>query len=79
VRADGSTGLVNQMTRDYVFNTAARQASKINTSSFAVIHEISQPLSIHSSGVRYDTLWRASAKKLAQHRKQFETKLYKLY
>lgn len=79
VNADGSTGMVNQMTRDYVFNTTARSANKINTSSFAVIHEISTPLSVHESGVRYDNLWRASAKKLAQHRKQFETKLYKLY
>lgn len=79
VNADGSTGMVNQMTRDYVFNTQAISASKINTSSFAVIHEISTPLSVHASGERYDNLWRASAKKLAQHRKQFETKLYKLY
>lgn len=79
INADGSTGMVNQMTRDYVFNTTARAANQISTSSFAVIHEISTPLSIHPAGERYDKLWRSSAASLAKHRKQFETKLYKLY
>lgn len=79
INGNGSTGMVNQMTRDYVFNTSARAATSISTSSFAVIHEISTPFSIHKPGERYDNLWKSSARRLADYRRKFETKLYKLY
>lgn len=77
----GGSKLYNKMTRDYVFNTLAKSASYMSTSSFAVVHEIGTPLSRRRGTRRYDVLWNTSnsKKKLAAHRKAFETKLYKLY
>ncbi len=58
--------LSNFMARDYIFNN-----SKIETSSFAAIHEISEPLCNSTTG-RYDSAWAnksvAARKKLASHR-----------
>lgn len=81
INANGSTGLVNKMTRDYVLNGTALRATGISSSSFAVIHEISSPLNFNAStsNARYDALSKSSAAKLARYRKLFETKLYKLY
>ena len=45
--------LVNKMTRDYWFDTDRSQASKITTSSFCAVHEVSQPLCPNKNG-RYD-------------------------
>lgn len=58
--------LTNFMARDYIFEN-----SKIQTSSFAAIHEINQPLCNSSTG-RFDASWAdtsaAAKKKLANHR-----------
>lgn len=85
INANDSQKLVNKMTRDYVFSrtenkTTGQITKKINTSSFAAVHQISTPLCSHSSG-RYDTLWKGAnaRKRLAKFRKQYETRLYKRY
>ncbi|MCR5130114.1 MAG: fasciclin domain-containing protein [Prevotella sp.] len=73
--------MVNQMTRDYVFNSPAASASAINTSSFAVVHQISTPLNPHADTDRYDALWtgaRARAK-LQAYRRTYDSRLYKQY
>lgn len=77
IDADGSK-LVNEMTRDYVLN---KTAHAINTSSFAVVHQISQPLTTHSDTDRYDGMWtgKNAARRMAAYRKLFEQKLYKRY
>ena len=71
---------VNKFARDYVLNGPASSATGINTSSFAVVHQISTPLNSNASG-RYDDLWtgRNAAKKLASFRTLFDTTLYKRY
>ena len=51
INGDGKK-LVNYMTRDYTFHQE-KEGFKINTSSFAAIHEISEPLCINESK-RYD-------------------------
>ncbi len=66
-----STGKVtNFMTRDYVFSGISLN-SKIETSSFAVVHEIDTPLCYNKSG-RYDSAWASNSpadkQRLAQHR-----------
>lgn len=66
-----STGKVtNFMTRDYVFS-GSRNTGKIETSSFAVVHEIGTPLCYDKSG-RYDAAWKSNSpadkQRLAQHR-----------
>ena len=78
IDASSSTKMVNQLTRDYVIN--ARQ-HVINTSSFAVIHQISSPLSIHADTDRYDGAWTGSGarQRLKQFRQQYDTYLYKRY
>lgn len=72
--------IVNKLTRDYVFDNAARLATAIRTSSFAVVHQISKPLINNTSG-RFDGLWSGSnaKKKLAEFRQKFDTYLYKRY
>lgn len=78
-----STGnnVVNKMTRDYVFDKAAKTAGEIRTSSFAVIHQIPTALNSHAGTNRYDALWTgANAKqKLAAFRRLYDSKLYKQY
>jgi hypothetical protein len=78
IDASNSTKLSNQMTRDYVLD---KKKHTISTSSFAVVHQISQPLNTHAAGSRYDRLWSGAGakKRLAAFRKQFETKLYERY
>ena len=73
--------LVNQMTRDYVFNADATKASSINTSSFAVVHQVSTPLNHHANTNRYDGLWSGAKSRSKQkaYRRLFETRLYKKY
>ena len=72
--------LVNQMTRDYVFDKVFTQASSISTSSFAVIHEISQPLVFEPSG-RFDKAWTGTdyARSLARVRNLFIENYNKRY
>ena len=64
--------------RDYVLN---KTAHTINTSSFAVVHQISTPLSTHSDTDRYDDLWTGSnaRQKLAAYRRLYDEKLYRRY
>ena len=78
-----STGsnVVNKMTRDYVFDKAAKTAGEIRTSSFAVSHQIPVALNSHAGTNRYDTLWTGAnaKKKLAAFRRLYDSKLYKQY
>lgn len=63
IDANSTDKLVNKMTRDYEFNTTAANATSIAVSSFAAVHEVSEPLSYTADG-RYDANWRtASARK----------------
>ena len=85
IKANDSQKLVNKMTRDYVFSrtsnsTTGQITKKLTTSSFAAVHQISTPLCTHSSG-RYDALWTGAGarKRLANFRKQYESRLYKRY
>lgn len=55
--------LVNKMTRDYEFNGLT-----ISTSSFAVVHEISQPLNFHKNGAGYDEAWKSNSPAYQQRR-----------
>ena len=70
VVADNS--LKNILTRDYVFNTRAENAQTIETSSYAVVHQIDGVLNFKQlEGGRYDSDWAttAAAKKfLAKYR-----------
>ncbi len=80
--AIGESGkMVNQMTRDYVFDHAKNMATKINSSSFAVVHEISTPLNRHRDTDRYDSAWSGPGAKqrLAAFRRLFDSRLYKQY
>ncbi len=72
--------VVNQMARDYVIQVKGRVRS-ISTSSFAVVHQISKPLSPHSNTNRYDGNWAgAGARERAKaYRQRFESYLYKRY
>ncbi len=75
--------LYNQLTRDYVLN---KTLHSIQTSSFAVVHQISTPLSTHAvkaggDNGRYDYAWNGAnaRQRLAAFRKKFDTNLYQLY
>lgn len=85
IDANSSQHVSNKMTRDYVFNRTQNNVTgkitkNMTTSSFAVVHQISKPLSTHTSD-RYDAMWSGAGarKRLANYRKQFEEKLYKRY
>ena len=58
--ADENVKLVNKMTRDYEFDKAKENAAAIAVSSFAVVHQISEPLCYEKSG-RYDKNWATRA------------------
>ena len=77
----GNTKMVNQMTRDYVFNAVATKANTINTSSFAVVHQISTPLNRHKDSDRYDDLWTGAGarQKMSAYRRLYDNRLYKQY
>ena len=53
IDANNSSRLVNKMTRDFTFNAARTSAAYFTTSSFAVLHELSEPL-YYSSDKRFD-------------------------
>ncbi len=78
IDATSTNKMVNQMTRDYVIDKSNRA---ISTSSFAVVHQISRPLSTHADTDRYDALWTGpnAARKLAAYRRLFDQRLYKRY
>lgn len=44
IDANSTTRLVNKMTRDYEFDARAASAKNISVSSFAVVHQVSEPL-----------------------------------
>ena len=71
---------VNMMTRDYVFNNTAANATQLLSSSFAVVHEISTPLCVNTSK-RYDDLWNTTAakRKLIGHQKAALKRLASMY
>lgn len=82
INANASDRMVNQMTRDYVFNSkASTTASEISTSSFAVIHQIPTALNRHSDSDRYDGLWTGAKarQRLAAFRRLYDSRLYKQY
>jgi hypothetical protein len=70
--------MVNQLARDYVLN---KRTHVINTSSFAVVHQISTPLCTHEDTDRYDGVWTGSGarQRLKDFRRLYETYLYKRY
>ncbi len=78
VNAANAAKISNRMTRDYVLN---KSSYSITTSSFAVVHQISTPLSTHAGTDRYDGMWsKAGARRrLAAYRQLFDTRLYKRY
>ena len=77
INASNTAKLSNKMARDYVID----KNHNISTSSFAVVHQISTPLSTHSGTDRYDGLWtgKGARERLNAYRKQFDTYLYKRY
>lgn len=76
INANNTGMMVNQMCRDFVFDSNARNATRLYTSSFSVIHQISSPLCENASG-RYDDAWSTAAakRKLIANKKLFLAKL----
>lgn len=72
---------VNLMTRDYVFNNTAVNATQLLSSSFAVVHEITTPLNPYANTDRYDGLWSTAAakRKLIGHQKLGLKRLARMY
>ena len=86
VDANNTSVLTNQMTRDYVFDSDPNKLNRnstcrLSTSSFAVVHQISMPLSPNVGTHRYDGAWtgKNAAARLKVYRRQFEERLYKRY
>ena len=84
VDANNPSNLTNQMTRDYVITTSGsgrNQRCILSTSSFAIVHQISTPLSPNAGSRRYDDLWTGdnAPARLKAYRKLFEERLYKRY
>ena len=77
IDANGSK-LVNKMARDYVLDT---RRHTISTSSFAVVHQISTPLSTHAGTDRYDGAWTGAnaRQRMRAYRQQYDAYLYKRY
>ena len=65
VNANDRSTLSNLMARDYWFDNSRRQASSIYTSSFCVVHEISEPLNCGTLGLS----WASRANRLSAKRK----------
>ena len=84
VDANNPSNLTNRMTRDYVITTSGsgrNQRCILSTSSFAVVHQVSTPLSPNEGSRRYDDLWTGenAPARLKAYRKLFEERLYKRY
>ncbi len=60
INANASDKLVNKMTRDYEFDDVKESAKSIAVSSFATVHQISEPLCFNTNG-RYDDKWKTAA------------------
>lgn len=67
IKEQGTT-LTNKFARDYTFNADLKSATDIVSSSFTVIHEISDPLNFNASG-RYDGDW-SRAKTAKSHNRK---------
>ena len=78
IEASSTSKLVNQMARDYVLDT---RRHTISTSSFAVVHQISTPLNMHSDTDRYDAAWTGAGARqhTRAYREQYDSYLYKRY
>lgn len=80
IDANSSTRYVNVMTRDYELNV---RQHVINSSSFAVVHQISSPLNPHAANGsrRYDAMWTGdnAAARLEAYRKQYESRYCRRY
>lgn len=63
INANSTDKLVNKMVRDYEFDLPKASATSIAVSSFAVVHQISEPLSFEENG-RYDNAWNGVEKTL---------------
>ena len=81
INENDSRKMVNMMTRDYVFNNIARNASSISASSFAVVHQISTPLNQHPDTDRFDAAWTGpnARARLKAFRRLYDSQLYKRY
>ena len=81
INENDSRKIVNMMTRDYVFNNIARNASSISASSFAVVHQISTPLNQHPDTDRFDAAWTGpnARARLKAFRRLYDSQLYKRY
>jgi uncharacterized surface protein with fasciclin (FAS1) repeats len=81
INENDSRRMVNMMTRDYVFNNIARNASSISASSFAVVHQISTPLNQHPDTDRFDAAWTGpnARARLKAFRRLYDSQLYKRY
>lgn len=55
--ADG--GLVNEMTRDFEFDDDRRSATRVTASSFAVVHELNEPLFYNAAKTKDEVDYRA--------------------
>ncbi|MBQ9640010.1 MAG: hypothetical protein IJV06_00370 [Bacteroidaceae bacterium] len=56
INANDASKVCNKMTRDYWLNNDRRYASSIATSSFCVIHEVTEPF-YYNKSKRYDAAW----------------------
>ncbi len=72
VNANGSTGLVNKMARDYWFTDSKTRAKGIETSSFCAVHQISEPL-YGDAATRFDQPW-ASRSHFSRAMKAYQQK-----
>ncbi len=84
IDASNTSKITNQMARDYVITVkgSGRTAQRtLSTSSFAVIHQISEPLSTHADTDRYDGKWtgHGARERMEAYRKLFDSYLYKRY
>ncbi len=64
INANATDKLVNKMTRDYEFDKERESATSIAVSSFAAVHQVSEPL-CHTTTGRYDGAWSTAAARKA--------------
>ena len=69
IDGNDNTKIVNKMTRDYWFDSSRISATSIYTSSFCVVHELTEPLYVYSNS-RFDGAWATRAAK-ARTQKQY--------
>ena len=72
IDGNDNTKIVNKMTRDYWFDSSRISATSIYTSSFCVVHELTEPLYVYSNS-RFDGAWATRAAKV-RTQKQYSQK-----